>query len=344
MDNSSLVLRPLQKSDLNLLINIAKTVGPGFTSLPDDKNFLEQKLQRVVDSFEGNIDIAERLYLFVLEDIENNKPAGVCGIEASVGCSSPFYNFKISTITQLSKTEDKFLEHKILQLVNNFQHAAELVTLYLFPEYRGNRRSELLSRARLLFIAEFNKLFSDTVIAEIRGVSDEKGYAPFWEYVCRPFFDMEFTKADMLTNVSGKQFIADLMPTHPIYLELLPKEVHDVIGVANKSANKAKQMLMKEGFQYRNYIDIFDGGPLIEAKTDFISSIVESKKVEATIVDKFSATKLSPKLALICNTSMDYRLCLAEVNITSAQGVEINKSTASKLKVSANDKIRYCLF
>ena len=77
----------------------------------------------------------------------------------------------------------------------------------------------LLSKSRLLFIAEFADRFAPKVIAELRGRLDADGRSPFWEGLGRHFFAMEYSTADYLTGIGQKSFIAELMPRHPVYVE-----------------------------------------------------------------------------------------------------------------------------
>ena len=154
MELDSLVLRPIQTSDINSLCEVAATVGSGFTSLPNNKDFLQQRLELAVESFQQKNPPEERLYLLVMEDKLEGRFAGLCGIEAKVGNRVPFYNFKVSTVSQVCESLDIYLEHKVLQVVNDFQAATELVSLFLHPDYRGHQRGELLSRSRFLFIAQ----------------------------------------------------------------------------------------------------------------------------------------------------------------------------------------------
>ena len=51
----------------------------------------------------------------------------------------------------------------------------------------------------------------------------------------RHFFDIDFPRADYL-SVVNKKFIADLMPTHSIYIPLLPQEAQEVIGQAHEES------------------------------------------------------------------------------------------------------------
>ena len=40
------------------------------------------------------------------------------------------------------------------------------------PDYRNNQNGQLLSRSRYMFLAEFQELFNEDIIAEMRGYSD----------------------------------------------------------------------------------------------------------------------------------------------------------------------------
>ena len=82
----------------------------------------------------------------------------------------------------------------------------------------------LLARSRYLFIAQHRARFADRILAELRGVIDEAGGSPFWDGVAGRFFGMNFQEADEFNAVHGNQFIADLMPKHPIYTAMLQRE------------------------------------------------------------------------------------------------------------------------
>ena len=100
----------------------------------------------------------------------------------------------------------------------------------------------------------------------MRGVSDENGRSPFWEWLEAHFFSMDFPTADYLTGIGNKVFIAELMPKYPIYVNLLSQEAQNVIGKVHKKTEPALRLLQEEGFSCRGYVDIFDGGPTVEAK------------------------------------------------------------------------------
>lgn len=51
------------------------------------------------------------------------------------------------------------------------------------------------------------------------------------------------------------------MPHYPIYVPLLPDAAQESMGQVHPRAQITFDILMREGFETDNYIDIFDGGP-----------------------------------------------------------------------------------
>ena len=90
-------------------------------------------------------------------------------------------------------------------------------------------------------------------------------------------FGMSFQDADYFNAINGNQFIADLMPKHPVYIAMLSDAAKAVIGVPHPSGRAAMRMLEEEGFAWESYIDIFDGGPTMTVRTDQIRSIREAQ-------------------------------------------------------------------
>lgn len=115
-------------------------------------------------------------------------------------------------------------------------------TLFLDEPFRKQANGLILSRARLLFMANHPERFSASVIAEIRGVSDESGHSRFWDSLSQHFFNMTFQEADHLSAINH-QLIAELMPTYPIYVVLLPASAQQVIGKPHPATAKALHIL-----------------------------------------------------------------------------------------------------
>lgn len=54
---------------------------------------------------------------------------------------------------------------------------------------------------------------------------------------------MNFQDADEFNAKFGNQFIADLMPKHPVYIAMLPESARAVIGVPHPTGRAAMRML-----------------------------------------------------------------------------------------------------
>jgi arginine N-succinyltransferase len=340
MDQGAFVIRPLRASDVDWLYELSRIVEPGLTSLPNDKAYLHQRVETVVESFKQNLPIENRIYLFVRENIPSGDRVGISGIQAVAGPKVPFYSYQISTVSQLCESLDVYLEHKILNVVNNFQTATELISFWLHPDYRGKSLSKCLSLSRFLFMAQFPQFFGKEVIAEIRGVCDAAGNSPFWESIGRHFFAMDFKRADHMTMSMGKQYISDLMPRMPIYVELLSAAAQQVIGVPHATAAAAEYFLKSEGFKFNNHIDIFDGGPLINAEMNKIKTVTNSKLGTVSKVQ----TKIENCVeVIISNINIDIRITFGKITILDNGELVLPNSLAKILEVTTGDQVRYCL-
>jgi arginine N-succinyltransferase len=230
------------------------------------------------------------LYLLLLEEVATGRIGGTGMVFSRVGAEWPFYSYKISTLTQTSKELGRTLRIQFLSLTSDFDGASEVGGLFLHPDLRTGGLGRLLARARYLFIARHRARFGDRVIAELRGVMDDAGHSPFWDALGRKFFDMRFPEADAFNAIHGNQFIADLMPKHPIYTDLLSEAARAAIGQPHSSGRAALAMLQAEGFSFDNYVDIFDGGPTVSARVDDLKSIRSAREAEiAALADAIDA-------------------------------------------------------
>jgi arginine N-succinyltransferase len=93
-----LVIRAITLNDIDPLIEMARQVGSGMTTLKPDRAMLGERVETAVASFAQTIPPEERDYMFVMEDTSNGRLAGVCAIKAAVGLTEPFYNYRIGTL------------------------------------------------------------------------------------------------------------------------------------------------------------------------------------------------------------------------------------------------------
>jgi arginine N-succinyltransferase len=332
------IIRPIQLSDYDALHRIAIESGHGFTSLPVNEELLTQRIQRAEESFNKEVKApGNEGYLFVMEDTETGEVVGTSGIEAAVGLDDAFYHYHLGKVVHSSRELDIYNTVETLSLCNDYTGASEICTLFLSQSHRKNNNGRFLSRMRFLFIAEHLERFSQTVIAEMRGVSDDNGRSPFWNWLEEHFFSMDFPTADYLTGIGKKVFIAELMPKHPIYVNLLSKDAQQVINKVHEKTVPALRLLEAEGFCRRGYVDIFDGGPTVEAQVNAIKSVNESLKCQVLIGDVSADDNY-----IICNSNVaNFRAVQAPLLLreTAKQAV-ISSATANALNVTEGDWIR----
>jgi arginine N-succinyltransferase len=339
--NANVVVRPVKEDDLQTILEIASEVEPGFSSLPQDKGIIEGKIARSLSSFAHKKTPHAKFFFFVLECRETGDVVGTSVIESLVGHPWPFYNYKVSTTAHVCESLHLKKEHKVLYWVNDYQNTSELETLFLKPAYRGQKRGELISRARALFIAEYPDLVAKKLIASMHARVDKNGNSPFFEAIGRIFTNLTFKEADSYRIVKGKQFISDLMPQHPIYVDLLSPQAQSVIAQTSDWTKPAVHVLEKEGFRYRGYVDIFDAGPVLEVDT---ADLVTAKVSRNAIIGSCKSSLQDGLCMLLSNNSLDFRAVVGNVEIIDYNKVNIEVETAKALNLTVGDAIRICPF
>jgi len=280
------VMRPAKSEDFDALMTMAEESGPGFTSLPVDESILKKRLKTSEASFKRSLeDLQNPKFLMILEDLDTGEVGGCSAVKTGIGINSPFINYRIITLAHSSAEADRRYNMDALVLTNEFMGCTEVGTLFLRPNYRSTGVGRLVAQSRYLLIQTEPELFGERTLAELRGVVSEDGLSPFWEAIGSRFFRMSFQDADVLSASTDNQFIMDLMPKYPIYVDLLPDDAREVLGRCHSQGVAAYKMLMSEGFRFDRVVDIFDGGPLVVAQTEMIRTCRESKLVTVDIGD-----------------------------------------------------------
>jgi arginine N-succinyltransferase len=331
-----LLIRAITRDDLEPLIEIARQVGSGMTTLKPDRDMLGERVRIAVASFAQTIPPEERDYMFVLEDTASGRLAGVCAIKAAVGLTEPFYNYRIGTLVHCSRELGVFSRMDTLYLSNDLTGATELCSLFLLPEYRTGHNGKWLSKSRFLFIAQFQHLFTEKIIAEMRGFQLDDGTSPFYEGLGRHFFKMDFNHVDGLTSLGKKSFIAELMPRQPLYVAYLPEDAQAVIGQVHRSTLPARKLLEQEGMHYEGYVDIFDAGPVLQGRAAELRAVRDS----VLTVAEEGGPEGECDTTLVANTKLaDFRMLLT---LTCAGGsrVALSAQELRMLGVQPGDSVR----
>jgi arginine N-succinyltransferase len=331
-----LVVRAIEPKDLDGLLALANDVGGGMTTLKADRGMLGRRVEIACASFAETIAPEQRDYMFVLEDLERDRLAGVCAIKAAVGLDEPFYNYRIGTLVHSSKELGVFSRMDTLYLSNDLTGCSELCSLFLHPDYRAGHNGKLLSKSRLLFIAQFPDLFAPKLIAEMRGFLRDDGRSPFWDSLGQHFFKMEFERADDLTTLGKKSFIAELMPRHPLYIDYLPQEARDVVGLVHTATAPARRLLETEGMYYEGYVDIFDAGPVLQARIRELRALRDSRLTQ--VVGGGSATNVVPLMA--ANTHLKEFRVIAADTLVGEGGIALTGKQRKALRLADGELVR----
>ncbi|MBK8067883.1 MAG: arginine N-succinyltransferase [Rhodanobacteraceae bacterium] len=275
------LLRPCTAEDLPALERFAAASPVGITTLPHDRAFLTDRLQRSLHSFATDDASGEEIYLFALEDLSRGNVVGISGIAARAGFADPFYSFRNEFVVHASRALGISTRIHTLQVCHDLTDVSLFISFHIDPAYTDTLAPQLLSRARLLFISQFPERFSDRVAAESAGLADDSGRCPLWDAVGRQFFGMDYPTIERLTGGRSKTFIADLMPPSPIYVPLLPEEAQFAIGQLHPIAELPFSILIDEGFDADTYVDLFDGGPTAQERLAMLKTVSRARRYRA---------------------------------------------------------------
>ena len=166
----------------------------------------------------------------------------------------------------------------------------------------------------------------------------ELGFPYEAEASCTTIWSGDFVEADYLSGLGKKAFMAEMMPRNPVYVCMLPKKAQKVIGEVHKNTKPALRLLQAEGFKFRNYVDIFDGGPTVECALSDIRSVKKSRLLTVSI----GRMPHADHHFIISNTSLaDYRASAAKLLVSDEHdNVVLSPEIAAGLLVGEGEQIR----
>jgi arginine N-succinyltransferase len=333
----SFKVRPARAGDFDAMYDMASATGGGFTNLPIDKDALAGKLEQSAAAFARPEEApGGDVFVFMLENAETGAVAGTCQVFTRVGRKHPFYSYRITRLTKTSPGLSRTFDTEVLTLCTDFNNCSEVGGLFLRKEARSGGLGVLLARSRYLFIRANRARFTGKVVSELRGWLDEEGGSPFWDAIAGRFFGMSFQEADAFNAVHGTQFIADLMPTAPIYTAMLSDRAREVMRQPHETGRVAKRMLEREGFSGEGYVDIFDGGPTMSAQTDNIRTVRDAREL---IVSGIEESQGGEQMLLAAGALEDFACGYGSVDTAPDGTATLDPATAAVLGVGTGDKI-----
>jgi arginine N-succinyltransferase len=274
-------IRAARRDDEDELFALARFLNT--VNLPNDRKSIAQLLDVSERSFDGSIENPrDREYIFLLRDLERSCSAGTSMIIAQLGRpGEPYIYLDVDTEEKYSATLKKHFVHRVLSVRYVYDGPTEIGGLVVHPDYRSGTQKlgTLISYVRFLFVAMQRATFRDELLAELLPPLEPDGTSHLWEALGRHFTELSYSEADRLSK-RNKEFIRTLFPQGEIYASLLPAHAQAVIGAVGEQTRGVEKMLRRVGFHYAERVDPFDGGPHFTARTDEVSLVRASRRVE----------------------------------------------------------------
>ena len=328
-----MLVRPVRQGDVVALEALAAQSTAGVHTLPRTRDAIERAVQRSLASFDARVDIpSDETYTFVLEDADGAL-IGSAALAATAGANGTFFAFRNDVMQQVSR--DLNISHSVhaLTLCSGLTGYSQLASFYVAGEVP--HAAALLSRARLMFAALAPHRFGDRFFASLAGITDEQGASPFWEALGRKFFKMDFLQAERLIEGGrNRSLIVELMPHYPVYVPLLPGPAQAAMGQVHVEGELPLQILSEEGFEPDEFIDIFDGGPILQAHKHALRAFSSSLRRRVSAV----ASPTGKVTYLVANTvEGDFRATLTEAAaLETSDNIGLSSAVMTRLNVAAN--------
>ncbi len=293
------VVRRAKQTDIPTLLKMAKMVH--FINLPADKEIIGQKIVNSRRSFmraAGNRRVARRgpidagnggiseataaadLFMFILEDLNSPGCIGTSQLISQMGGpENPNVCFKLETREKYSEALKFGTKSMVARVHLDGTGPTELGALITQPSFRGHplKLGRFIGLVRFHFIGLHRRMFRPTVLAELMATITADGHNLLWDNLGRRFIPLSYSEADRFCQHS-REFMTALLPTGDIHLSLLPPEARALVGEVGPETVPARKMLEKLGFEYHNFVDPFDGGPYVTAKTSEIDIVKDTVK------------------------------------------------------------------
>ncbi len=269
-----ILLREVQEKDLDALERLAQI--PGFINLPPDRDLLHERIVKSTKSFRDELsNKTDTKFLFVAEDLKTQQILGTSMIASQHGTAdSPHFYFEVGSEERVSETISTGFIHGTLKLRYDTNGPSEIGGLVIDREARNlqERIGRQISFVRFLFLGLNRNRFKRKLLAELLPPLNKKGQSPLWEAIGRRFTNMDYWEADQLCQ-KNKEFIFSLFPSGKIYTTFLPAEARNAIGKVGRETEPVVHMLEKVGFEYKNQVDPFDGGPHFWANVEDLTPL-----------------------------------------------------------------------
>jgi arginine N-succinyltransferase len=119
---------------------------------------------------------------------------------------------------------------------------------------------------------------------------------------------MDFLEAErIIGGARNRTLIVELMPHYPVYVPLLPGAAQAAMGQIHASGELPFNLLTGEGFEADDYIDIFDGGPILQAHKHGLRSFTASMLRQVAASGAVAGSGVAVNYAIATGSGPDFR-------------------------------------
>jgi len=336
------IVRPVEMRDIPALAELAAGLTHGVHTMAKTMAAIERTVEQSLRSFASQTDIAgEESYLFVLENTVGQHLIGSAAIAAMAGSKGTFFSFRNDVIQQVSR--DLNISHSVhaLTLCADLTSYSQLLSFFVRRGHHNHPEAALLSRARLMYAACMPERFSDNFFVSLAGHTDPDGRSPFWEALGRKFFQMDFLQAERLVDgARNRNLIVELMPHYPVYVPLLSGDAQASMGQVHPESEVPFKILTKEGFAADEFIDIFDGGPILQASKHALHSFTHGLKLPVEASEDGVQTDQTMTYLIAPVRETEFRVTLFKSALLEhGQNVRLTDEEMRVLKVAEGDTV-----
>ena len=272
------LIRSATRDDLDALYALA--LGNDLLNLPTNKDVLLDKINKSMASFAGKPHVADRQFIFVLEDQEKRVVTGTSTVFSSYADENhPLYFFSVYDKHHLAPDVEVPEGCQLLRLEKDTRQLSALGGLVVDARYRGlpEKRGRQISLIRFVLLGMCPDFFSPYILSELMAPTAPDGSNLFWKAIGEKYTGYSYEEVFQSARLKDRSFIQDCFPKEDILLS--PEQIHlhrDLESVL--SSGRAQQhMITRQGFVYLNQVDPMDGGLQYSARVQDIKCIQNSE-------------------------------------------------------------------
>jgi arginine N-succinyltransferase len=154
---------------------------------------------------------------------------------------------------------------------------------------------------------------------------------------------MDFLDAErVIGGARNRTLIVELMPHYPVYVPLLPGDAQAAMGQIHPSGELAFSLLAAEGFEADDYIDIFDGGPILQAHKNSLRTFTGAlqRRVSSAPAEPDRNRETPVRYAIAASSEQNFRAVVAFCPpLESLPSAPLPADVMAALKVADGDTV-----